>query len=96
MIVLNGARGGAAALTARPVIEIQNNGTAKFRITATGDVVIPPVAFSSLPTCVSGLEGARRSVNDAMTNAWGDTITGSGSLHVLAYCNGSNWTVYAK
>jgi hypothetical protein len=35
-------------------------------------------------------------VTDSSTNTWGATISGGGSNHVLAYYNGSNWTVAAK
>jgi hypothetical protein len=55
--------------------------------------------FSTLPTCtsgVSGIEGSMAPVTDSTTSTWGATITGGGSNHVLAYCDGSNWTVAAK
>jgi hypothetical protein len=52
--------------------------------------------FSTLPACASGYEGTLKSVSDSTTNTWGATITGSGSDHVLAYCDGTNWTVAAK
>lgn len=52
--------------------------------------------FSALPTCNSAAEGMIKKVTDSTTNTWGATITGGGSDHVGAYCDGSNWTVYAK
>jgi len=52
--------------------------------------------FSALPTCASGLGGSIATVTDSATNTWGATITGSGSDQVLAYCDGSAWTVFAK
>lgn len=52
-----------------------------------------PVAFASLPTAA---EGAIASVNDSSTNVWGATIAGGGANKVLAYYNGTNWTVAAK
>ncbi len=54
--------------------------------------------FITLPTCASALEGARASVTNSDTAVWGATITASGAAnqHVGAYCNGTNWTVYAK
>jgi len=55
-----------------------------------------PVAFASLPACASGTEGLSNAVSDSTTNTWGATITGSGSDHVQAYCDGTNWTVAAK
>ena len=53
-------------------------------------------AFSTLPSCVAGLEGARRAVTDSSTATWGATVTGSSTNHDLAYCDGTNWTVAAK
>jgi hypothetical protein len=55
-----------------------------------------PGNFSTLSSCTSGREGTMAAVNDSTTNTWGATITGSGSNHVLAYCDGTNWTVAAK
>lgn len=53
-------------------------------------------AFSDLPTCNGGAEGSIRPVSDSLTAVWGVTVTGSGMNHILAYCNGTNWTVMAK
>ncbi len=55
-----------------------------------------PVTVSSLPACSSSIEGSRGAVSDSTTNTWGATVTGGGSDHVLAYCDGTNWTVAAK
>jgi hypothetical protein len=55
-----------------------------------------PAHFSTLPACASGIEGTTAPVTDSTTNVWGATITGSGVDHVLAYCDGANWTVAAK
>jgi hypothetical protein len=52
--------------------------------------------FSTLTACSSGGEGSLSPVSDSTTVTWGATITGGGSNHVLAYCNGTNWTVMAK
>jgi hypothetical protein len=56
----------------------------------------PAGTFSTLAACTSGLEGTMAAVIDSTTNTWGATITGSGADHVLAYCDGSAWTVAAK
>lgn len=59
-----------------------------------GDLVkLDVTGFSSLPVCNAGAEGSIRSINDSNTGTWGATIAGGGSNHVLAYCNGTNWTV---
>jgi hypothetical protein len=54
-----------------------------------------PVTFSTLTACSSTIEGETAAVTDSTTNTWGATITGSGSHHVLAYCDGTHWTVGA-
>lgn len=51
------------------------------------------VAFASLPT---GVVGMMAGVSDSTTATWGATITGGGANHVLAYFNGTNWTVAGK
>ena len=55
-----------------------------------------PTTFSFLATCAPGVEGTSQAIADSTTNTWGTTITGGGSDHVLAYCDGTNWTVAAK
>jgi hypothetical protein len=50
----------------------------------------------TLPTCDFDSEGSRLSVLDSTTQVWGATVTGLGALPVLAYCDGTNWTVFAK
>lgn len=54
------------------------------------------VAFSTLPACSSAIEGTSRAVKDSSTATWGATVTGSSTNHVLAYCDGTNWTVAAQ
>lgn len=54
------------------------------------------VPFSQLPACNSSAEGDMRAVLDSSSNAWGAPISGNGSNHVLAYCDGGQWTVAAK
>jgi hypothetical protein len=45
----------------------------------------------------NGTEGTKMPVKDDNTTvAWGSLITGGGNSHVLAYCDGSNWTVAAQ
>lgn len=61
-----------------------------------GGIVIPPRIVSALAACASGTEGTQRAVSDSTTNTWGATITGGGSDHVLAYCDGTQWTVIGK
>lgn len=55
--------------------------------------VLPSGPFASVAACSSSTEGQIADVTDSTTNLFGSTITGGGSFHVLAYCNGTNWTV---
>lgn len=54
----------------------------------------PAIAFGALPGAPA--EGWTRAVTNSNTNTWGATITGTGAFHVLAYFNGSVWTVAGK
>jgi hypothetical protein len=62
----------------------------------TGSLRIDPTEFRNLPPCTSRRQGMLKPVSDSTTNSWGEPITGGGSDHVLAYCDGTNWTVAAK
>jgi hypothetical protein len=58
-----------------------------------------PTTYANLPGCSSSTEGSLYAITDdsAVTAVWGATVTaGGGSTHVLAYCDGTNWTVAAK
>jgi hypothetical protein len=57
-------------------------------------VNLPGVAFASLPGSPS--IGMIAYVTDSTTNTWGATISGSGSDKVMAWYNGTNWTVMGK
>jgi hypothetical protein len=46
---------------------------------------------ASLPTCNSGTEGARAAVSDATSPTFLGTLTGGGTVHAPAYCNGTAW-----
>jgi hypothetical protein len=50
---------------------------------------------SKLPACNSSSEGSLMPVSDSSVSTWGAQIAGSGTSHVLAYCDGSQWTVAA-
>jgi hypothetical protein len=54
---------------------------------------LTPRTFSSLPTSAFGTEGTHAAVTNSSTNTWGAAIAGGGTMHVLAYCDGTNWTV---
>jgi hypothetical protein len=73
-------------------LELGDHGAAWTETYAHATDVLPR-AFSALPTCV---EGTQVAINNSNTTTWGATITGTGSYHVLAYCDGTNWTVAAQ
>jgi hypothetical protein len=77
-------RGGDLSSSGNQALSLANT----FRIT--------PVAFSALPACAAGTEGSMRAVNDSNTATWGATIAGSSTNHVLAFCDGTAWSVAAK
>ncbi|HEY6763814.1 MAG TPA: hypothetical protein VI386_03510 [Candidatus Sulfotelmatobacter sp.] len=51
--------------------------------------------FSKLPQCKSNIERHQQAITDSTTVSWGAIITGGGKNHVLAYCDGTHWTVSA-
>ncbi len=52
------------------------------------------VAVAGLPA--APVEGMVVAVTNSNTDTWGATISGTGAFHVLAYYNGTNWTVIGK
>ena len=56
----------------------------------------PPRIFSALVACAPSTEGMTAAISDSVTNTWGAAVMGGGSNHVLAYCDGTNWTVIGK
>ena len=56
----------------------------------------PVSTYASLPAASSTYEGTLVPISDSNSNTWGAAITASGANHVLAYCNGTAWTVAAK
>lgn len=54
---------------------------------------VPFAVVGSLPTCNAGAEGQLYGVTDALTPVALSTVAGSGAIHTLVYCNGTNWIV---
>lgn len=89
------------AATAGVGFDVATDGTLKVRTKAmTGDAQMSAasvrgnaVAFASLPTPV---EGMLVGVTDSNTNVWGAIVAAGGANHILAYYNGTNWTVAGK
>jgi hypothetical protein len=83
--------GGNTALTISP------SGSTPY--TGIGFNLVPiPTVFANLPACsgAAGIQGAMRVVNNSTVNTWGTTITGGGANIVLAFCDGTAWTVAGK
>lgn len=94
---VNGSQGGIYIRTVdntfRSCVAALCNGTNWISLNING----LPVTFSQLSSCTSSIEGSQVPITDSTVNTWGTAITiGGGSTHVLAYCDGSNWTVMAK
>jgi hypothetical protein len=66
-------------------------GTTSSIITLTPSNVSP-----NLPVCGSTDAGSIAAVNNSNTATWGAAVAGGGTFHVLAYCDGTAWTVAAK
>ncbi len=77
------------------LLEVRNNANQlQGGFLIEGTLYSGPIDFADRPT--PGLAGMIRTFTDAMTNAWGDVITGGGGLNVLGFFNGANWTVIGK
>lgn len=64
---------------------------------AKGGIQHAPTTRASLPSCSAAYDGTIWPVTDSDTVTWGDTVVHTtGTSHVLAYCDGTNWTVAAK
>jgi hypothetical protein len=93
---------GPILINASKCIGQANQGAISGSATGTIDLGNCPVVpgalpFASLPACGATYEGISQGVTDANFGTWGATITGgSSSNHVLAYCDGTNWTVAGK
>jgi hypothetical protein len=72
-------------------MDIKNNANSAFADLAASSVRGVAVTFANVPA--TPVEGMLVAVTDSTTNTPSATITGSGSNHVLAYYNGTNWVV---
>lgn len=100
-ICFDSESGGTLASTPMP-IRFLINGTEKIKIGTPSngqDVVIfstlasqlNPITFASKPS--SSVKGMVAVFTDSTTATWGATVAGGGANNVLAWFNGSNWTV---
>ena len=58
-----------------------------------GSIFLVPQAFASLPAAAAGNFGTLAVVNNSTVNTFGATIAGGGANKVLAFSDGTNWTV---
>lgn len=65
-------------------------------VTDSANGPMAPVIFTEAGDCISALTGTRVVISDSTTNTLGAVISGGGSDQVLAWCNGTNWTVVGK
>jgi hypothetical protein len=63
---------------------------------ASSTALVRPAPAGALAACNRTTEGSQAAVTDSRNNDWGALVTGGGNLHVLAYCNGTHWTVAAR
>lgn len=77
-------------------VSIGTGANAAVQLEVAGVMRTQAEVFANLPNCGAGIEGSTKAVTNSTTATWGATITGGGANHVLAYCNGTNWTVAAK
>ena len=58
-------------------------------------VVLPITTVGALPACNAGRKGAAMTVSDQISApTYRGTLTGGGTLAVLAYCNGTSWEAH--
>lgn len=84
----------AAILSTNDNYPIQFGTGANYRggfLTTGAGWYIVPVAFSGLGTCNAGTEGSSVPITNSNTNTPGATISGTGTNHGYAHCNGTNW-----
>jgi hypothetical protein len=62
----------------------------------SGPIRFTPGRFNQLEKCTLGSEGTVAAVNDSRVQTWGAVIEGGGAFHVMAYCDGTSWSVAGK
>lgn len=56
-----------------------------------------PHSFGTAPLpCNASVEGWMVAVADSKVDTWGIAVQGGGTFHILAYCDGTQWTVAAR
>lgn len=81
-------------LTDEVVVGTGSSGGAARSLQKQNAPISAPYAFATLPN--PAIEGMMAVVGDSTVNTWGTVIVGGGANRVLAYYNGTAWTVAAK
>jgi hypothetical protein len=78
-------------------IAITPDGATAYVVNYSDNTVTPiTVPVITPPVCDGGAEGSTLVFTNSNTAVWGATVVSPGSNHILAYCDGTNWTVAAK
>lgn len=83
-------------------VSAAGNATGSYGVLANAITQAYPLGISGHPfsfvsgSCGALVAGAVAVVTDSNTNTWGATIAAGGANIVLAFCDGTNWTVAAK
>jgi hypothetical protein len=88
--------GATANVNASYLISSSNGGLGLGSPTGNGwkNLTLHAIATSNLVTCNSTAEGTSQAVTDSNSSTFNAPFSGSGSNHILAYCNGANWVVH--
>lgn len=93
VVTANGVSGSVATATTTPAITLVLGDIEPDSVT-TESVGLTGVAFADLPAVP--VAGMMAYVTDSDTVVWGATIVGGSTDKVLAWFNGTNWTVAGK
>ncbi|HEV2596329.1 MAG TPA: hypothetical protein VGU01_14130 [Sphingomicrobium sp.] len=64
------------------------------RVRFANEITLARMKVASLPNCGTAQEGTLEAVTDALNATFNSPLRGGGGNHVMAYCNGSQWTVH--
>jgi hypothetical protein len=80
--------------SAAKTLLLDDGAAGRVALSVLGSIRASAVAVANLPA--APVEGMIVPVTDCNTNVWGAAVAAGGANHVLAYYNGSGWTVAAK
>lgn len=60
----------------------------------TAQIKLTEQRIASLPKCDTNTAGTVTAVSDAKATAYNTSLSEGGTSHILAYCNGTNWTAH--